>query len=112
MNEKDKPVTRPGMDTEDPLILWPPCKNVLDTRGPVWLQQMRYLANGVAGGAPYSGAGLMDRWENGNEEDAWWTDYYWTPMDYFALSSADYDGHEARLGSGRGLKKADPTHNC
>jgi len=58
------------------------------------------------GGYP-NGLNTIGYVENGNEEDAWWTDYYWTPMDYFALSSADYDGHETRLGRGRGLKNAD-----
>ena len=49
----------------------------------------------------------MDRFENGNEEDAYWTKYYWTPADYFAVSSADYDGHEGKLGEQHGLHQAD-----
>ncbi len=91
MNERDKPVTQPGMDTEDPLSYGRHARTY-------WT-----LAHLLGP----SKAGLMDRFENGNEEDGWWTDYYWTPMDYFALSSADYDGHEGKLGPERGLKSAD-----
>jgi hypothetical protein len=88
MNERDKPVTGPGMDTEDPLSYGRHAKT--------------YWA--LAGLLGRTNTGGMDRFENGNEEDGWWTDNYWTPMDYFAMSSADYDGHEGRLGAERGLQ--------
>lgn len=91
MNEHDKPVTQPGMDTEDPLSYGRHAKTY------------RILARLLG----KTKTGLMDRFENGNEEDGWWTDYYWTPVDYFALSSADYDGHEGKLGPERGLKAGD-----
>ena len=91
MNERDKPVTRVGMNTEDPLSYGRHAKTF-------WA-----LANLLG----KTTTGLMDRFENGNEEDGWWTEYYWTPMDYFAMSSADYDGHEGKLGPQRGLKTAD-----
>jgi len=88
MNERDKPVTQPGMDTEDPLSYGRHAKTF-------WT--LARLLGKTSGGG-------MDRFENGNEEDGWWTDYYWTPAAYFAMSSADYDGHEGRLGPERGLK--------
>lgn len=55
----------------------------------------------------FSGVGLIQTFENGNEEDGAWTKYYWTPTTYFALSSADYDGHERKLGNKTGIKNAD-----
>ncbi len=109
MNEKDKPVTRPGMDTEDPLSYGRHARAFWTLAALFGHTRVDSTRLAVAGGASFSGAGLMDRYENGNEEDGWWTDYYWTPMDYFAVSSADYDGDEGRLGSGHGLKKADST---
>ena len=107
INEKDKPVTVTGMDTEDPLsygrhakLFWTMAALFGQTRVDTSLID-------VTDAPRFSGSAVMDRFENGNEEDAYWTRYYWTPTDYFAISSADYDGHEGRLGPGRGLKAAD-----
>lgn len=47
-------------------------------------------------------------WENGNEEDGSWRKHYWTPYQYFLVSSADWDGHEGALGSRVGIRSADP----
>ncbi len=109
MNEKDKPVTTPGMDTEDPLSYGRHAKTFWTLAALFGYTHVDTALVKLEGATPFSGAGLMDRFENGNEEDSWWTDYYWTPLDYFAISSADYDGHEGRLGSGRGLHRADST---
>lgn len=109
MHEKNKPVTQIGMDTEDPMS-YARHANIF------WNLAAVYGANKVDTGLlnvkerpRYSGLNLMNCFENGNEEDAYWTPYYWTPMDYFALSSADYDGHEGRMGAKHGIKKADST---
>lgn len=106
-NEKDKPVTVPGMDTEDPLSYGRHAKTF-------WTMAALFGKTAVDTGLidvkerpRFSGAGVMDRFENGNEEDGFWTPYYWTPVNYFAVSSADYDGHEGRLGKMRGLRNAD-----
>jgi len=106
-NEKDKPVTSPGMDTEDPLsygrharTFWNLAAMFGKTKSDTSLLDVKDVPK-------FSGLGLMDRFENGNEEDGYWTKYYWTPVDYFAVSSADYDGHEGRLGAKHGLNKAD-----
>jgi hypothetical protein len=57
-----------------------------------------------------SGRGSMNVFENGNEEDAVWEGQkYCTPLAYFAQSSADYDGHEGRMGPGHGIHSADST---
>ena len=106
-NEKDKPVSVPGMDTEDPLsygrharTLW----NLAAVFGHTKVDTRLLAFNDKA---RKTGLGLIDRFENGNEEDAYWTKYFWTPMDYFAISSADYDGAEGRLGPGHGIFAAD-----
>lgn len=106
-NEKDKPVTNPGMDDEDPLSYGRHAKtfwNMAALFGKTKVDTNLLDVNDVP---KFSGLGLMDRFENGNEEDAYWTQYYWTPVNYFAVSSADYDGHEGRLGNKHGLIIAD-----
>ena len=55
-----------------------------------------------------SGKGTMTRFENGNEEDASWVgNKYASPMEYFARSSADYDGDLGKLGPRTGVHVAD-----
>jgi len=107
VNEKDKPVTSPGMDDEDPLSYSRHAKtfwNMAALFGKTTIDTSLIDVDDVP---KFSGLGLMDRFENGNEEDAYWTKYYWTPVNYFAVSSADYDGHEGRMGSKHGLIVAD-----
>jgi hypothetical protein len=106
-NEKDKPVTSPGMDTEDPLSYGRHAKTYWNMAALFGKTKVDTNLIDVNDMPRFSGLGLMDRFENGNEEDGYWTPYYWTPMDYFAVSSADYDGHEGRLGNKHGLNKAD-----
>jgi hypothetical protein len=56
-----------------------------------------------------SGRGSMSMYENGNEEDGWWTGKkYCNPVEYFAQSTADWDGDEGRLGRRAGIRNADP----
>jgi hypothetical protein len=55
-----------------------------------------------------SGKSTMTLFENGNEEDAWWVgNKFCTPMEYYAQSSADYDGHAGKLGNKHGVFVAD-----
>jgi hypothetical protein len=109
LHEKDKPVTEPGMNTENPM-------SYARHANMFWNLAAVYGANKVDTGLlnvkerpRFSGLNLMNRFENGNEEDAYWTPFYWSPMDYFAVSSADYDGHENRMGAKHGIKNADTT---
>ena len=108
-NEKDKPVTMPGMDTEDPLSYGRHARTFWNMAALFGKSNIDTNLIAVNDMARFSGLGLMDRFENGNEEDAYWTKYYWTPVDYFAVSSADYDGHEGRLGKQHGLLGADSS---
>jgi hypothetical protein len=107
LTEKDKPVTRPGMDTEDPLSYGRHAKTFWNMAALFGSTKCDTNLIDVNDMPRFSGLGLMDRFENGNEEDGYWTPYYWTPADYFAVSSADYDGHEGRLGPKHGLHQAD-----
>jgi hypothetical protein len=108
LGDKDRPVTRLGMDSEDPLsygrhayMMWTLAavfgKTPVDTS----------LLN-IADMIKVSGKGTMTTYENGNEEDAWWVgNKFCTPMEYFAQSSADYDGHMHKLGNRHGIANAD-----
>ncbi len=108
-NEKDKPVTTPGMDMEDPMSYGRHAKTFWNMAALFGKTKVDTNLIDVQDIPRFSGVGLMDRFENGNEEDGYWTQYYWTPLNYFAVSSADYDGHEKKLGSKHGLVNADPA---
>lgn len=110
-DEKDKkgrPVTRWGMDPEDPMsygrhgsMMW----NLA-----AWFGQEKRDTNllSLDHGPRVAGRGTMRLYENGNEEDAFWTGQrYCSPMDYFAQSTADYDGAERALGDRCGIFTAD-----
>lgn len=109
LDDNDRPVTKIGMNTEDPLsygrhgsMLWHLAALYGNTKVDTNLLQ-------VYNNPRFSGRGLMNIWENGNEVDANWVgDKYCNPVEYFAISSADYDGHEGRMGKKIGIKNADP----
>jgi hypothetical protein len=58
-----------------------------------------------------SGLGYLRYFENWNEQDIWWKyrGEYFSPYEFAAMSSADYDGHQQALGTTVGLKNADST---
>lgn len=63
---------------------------------------------------PKTGLGLVEYMESWNEQDKWWwrgshPNTYFTPQQYAAMLSADYDGHGGTLGTGIGIKNADPN---
>ena len=106
----DRPVTALSMDPESPLsygrhgsLLWQMAAFFGHTRVDTSLMSLSHWP-------ARSGLGLMRTFENGNETDAWWAgSKYCTPVAYFAMSSADYDGHEKTLGNRCGLKNADSS---
>lgn len=67
----------------------------------------------ASGQTPSSGLGTLPYYENGNEPDANWIkpdgSALFSPEATAAMSSADYDGHQATLGAGVGIKNADPN---
>jgi hypothetical protein len=110
LDDWDRPVSKIGMNTEDPLsygrhasMLWHLAALYGNVKVDTNLLQ-------VYNSPRFSGRGLMNVFENGNEVDANWVgNKYCNPVEYFAVSSADYDGHEGRLGKYHGLKNADPS---
>ena len=66
----------------------------------------------LAAGQPRSrNLGLLTQYENWNEPDKTWKEQsgYFTPYQYAAMSSADYDGHLGSLKGDYGIKNADPA---
>ncbi len=63
----------------------------------------------------YSGKNWIKYFENWNEPNKWWKGRaeYFSPYEFAAMSSADYDGHESTLylenHNNLGIKKADST---
>ena len=69
------------------------------------------LLKAAANQSKKSGLDYLEYYENWNEPDGWWggrRDYF-SPYEYAAMSSADYDGHESRMGKDKGIKNADPN---
>jgi len=60
-----------------------------------------------------TGLGYLNYIENWNEPDKnWFSDTaYFTPFQFAAMCSADYDGHKGTMGTTFGVKNADPTMN-
>lgn len=58
-----------------------------------------------------SGLGYIRYFENWNEGNRWWGNPkgHFTPYQFAAFCSASYDGHMGELGSGMGVKAADPN---
>ncbi|MBO9609617.1 MAG: fibronectin type III domain-containing protein [Paenibacillaceae bacterium] len=58
-----------------------------------------------------TGLNTLKYYENWNEQNATWPDdaTYFTPYQYAAMSSADYDGHLGTMPNTVGLKNADPN---
>lgn len=103
----NRPVTKLGQNMEDPMtyarhanMLW----NMAAAYGstPVDTSLLQFSNEHI-----FSGRNVLSLYENGNELDAFTGINYCNPVEYFALSSADYDGHEGRMGARHGIKKAD-----
>ncbi|WP_127578941.1 discoidin domain-containing protein [Paenibacillus koleovorans] len=65
----------------------------------------------TAGQPRVSGLNLIDYIEDWNEPNGDWgaRKAYWTPYEYAAMLSADYDGHVGTMGNTFGIKTADPS---
>ena len=63
----------------------------------------------AAGEKQVTGLSFTNYVENWNEPDKWWDTRkeYFSPFEFAAMSSADYDGHEGVLGTNVGVKNAD-----
>ena len=108
MWDNDRPVTKIGMDPEDPKsyqrhanMMW----TLAAVFGKTKVDTSELRINDMI---RVSGKGTMTKFENGNEEDATWVgNKYCSPMEYYAQSSADYDGDMGRLGEKQGVHTAD-----
>lgn len=106
--ENSRPVTEIKMDPENPLsygrhsnMMWNIAAFFGGTKADTNLLSLSHQPK-------KSGLGIMSLYENGNEDDATWVgEKYCSPLQYFAQSSADYDGHESALGKAFGIKNAD-----
>lgn len=58
-----------------------------------------------------SGLNVVKSIENWNEPDKWWhpNASYFTPFQFAAMCSADFDGHEGTMGKNVGIKNADSS---
>src|SRR3569832_2056970 len=67
----------------------------------------------AAGQSARTGLGVLRYYEDGNEPDANWVNAdgspLFSPAAAAAMSSADYDGDQGRLGATFGIKNADPN---
>jgi hypothetical protein len=110
ITDNNRPLNRPLLNTEDPAsysrhanMMW----NLAAFFG-YHLVDTNLLS--LAHSPRLSGRGSMSIYENGNEGDANWVgNKYCSPYEYFAQSSADWDGDEGRLGKRFGIRQADPN---
>jgi hypothetical protein len=108
--DKDRPMNRPLLNSEDP-------SSYSRHAAMMWNMAVFFGYNktdtsllSLSHEPRQTGRGSMDLYENGNEEDANWVgDKYCSPYEYFAQSTADWDGDEGRLGTRFGIHAADPA---
>jgi hypothetical protein len=108
--DKDRPVNHPDMDAENPVSYSRHSKMMWNLAAFFGYQHTDTARMSISNIPKQSGRGSMHLFENGNEEDATWVgSKYCSPYEYFAQSSADWDGDEGRLGNEMGIHSADPT---
>jgi hypothetical protein len=108
--ENMRPVTQPNMDFEDPLSYARHSNMMFNMAAYFGHTKTDTSLLSFSFGPKESGRNMMSLFENGNEDDAvWFGNKYCNPLEYFAQSSADYDGHENALGKKFGIKNADST---
>lgn len=106
----DKPVPA-GLDTEDPASyiahadhMFQYAARYANRKVPDRLLKLR------ADQSRATGLGTVTYFENWNEPNGTWSgrDPWFTPAEFAAMCSADYDGHQGALGRAVGVKNADP----
>lgn len=107
--DRDRPVNKPGMNTEIPDSYSRHAKMMWQLAAFFGYKPVDTNLLLLSHEPRHSGRGSMHMYENGNEEDANWVgNKYCSPMEYYAQSTADLDGDEGRMGSGYGIRRADP----
>lgn len=106
----DKPVAA-GRNTEDPASYALHAAHMFQYAARYGGTKVEDSRLELAPGQPRaSGLGLLRYLENWNEPDRTWDgrDGRFHPYELAAMSSADYDGHQGKLGRDYGVKSADP----
>lgn len=107
--DKDRPVNEPDMNSENPSSYSRHAKMMWHLAAFFGSQPVDTNLLSLSHEPRSSGRGSMSMFENGNEEDANWVgNKYCSPLEYFAQSSADWDGNEGKLGPRYGIYHADP----
>jgi hypothetical protein len=109
-SDKDRPLNHPFMDSEDPKSYSRHAEMMWNLSAFFGYHSVDSNQLSLSHEPRQSGRGSMHMYENGNEEDATWVgDKYCSPTEYFAQSTADFDGDEGRLGNRYGVHAADST---
>jgi hypothetical protein len=107
--DKDRPVNRPSMNSEDPSSYSRHAEMMWNMAAFFGYHAVDTNLLSLSHEPRRTGRGSMSLYENGNEEDATWVgNKYCSPYEYFAQSTADWDGDEGRLGDRHGIHAADP----
>jgi hypothetical protein len=107
--DKDRPMNRPSMNSEDPSSYSRHAEMMWHLAAFFGYNHVDTNLLSLAHEPRRTGRGSMCLYENGNEEDANWVgNKYCSPYEYFAQSTADWDGDEGRLGTRHGIHAADP----
>jgi hypothetical protein len=105
-----KPIT-PGANSEDPASYRLHAEHFFQYAARYGSRKVDDKLLVLAPGQPrHSGLNLLKYLENWNEPDKTWEDRAgrFHPYELAALSSADYDGHQGKMGKTVGIKNADP----
>jgi hypothetical protein len=108
-SDKDRPMNRPSLDSENPASYSRHAEMMWHMAAFFGYNKVDTNLLSLSHEPLQSGRGSMSLFENGNEEDATWVgNKYCSPIEYFAQSTADWDGDEGRLGKRHGIHAADP----
>ena len=108
-SDKDRPMNKADLNPEDPASYSRHAKMMWQMAAFFGYNQVDTNLLSLSHRPLQSGRGSMSIFENGNEEDANWVgNKYCSPVEYFAQSTADWDGDEGRLGARHGIHSADP----
>jgi hypothetical protein len=110
LTDKDRPLNHPHLNTEDPASYSRHAAMMWNLSAFFGYQKVDTSLLSISNEPRETGRGSMHLYENGNEEDATWIgNKYCSPAEYYAQSTADWDGDEGRLGTGFGIRGADST---
>jgi hypothetical protein len=108
--DKDRPVNYPFLNTELPASYSRHAAMMWNMAAFFGYHQIDTNLLSLSDEPRQSGRGSMNLFENGNEEDADWVgNKYCSPVEYYAQSTADWDGDESRIGMRHGIHQADPN---